>query len=283
MREAGRSKGACGSAVLTPTLERAVRDWADACTGDRVARRGGALRDKEKAVTDFFIFAGKTPAKVAASDVRRWRNRLEEAGLAPNTVYALVSRVSSFFDWAMRFRRLLLGVKRNPAAEARPGRPGAGHSMRAKAYTGDEISRLLAALERHASEGSVVAKRDRALLLIYLMTGKRRGEVITLRGHDVEFSGSGLVVGGVQARAELCDEAAGALLDYLRASGRDSIVGTDAPLWTRHDRAGKPGAQLTSHAFTHNLKLYAKEAGVSDARLQRVRSTFERIAAGGRS
>jgi hypothetical protein len=37
---------------------------------------------------------------------------------------------------------------------------------------------------------------------------------------------------------------------------------SDGPLWTRHDRAGKPGEPLSSWSFVENLKRYAKEAGI---------------------
>ena len=53
-----------------------------------------------------------------------------------------------------------------------------------------------------------------------------------------------------------------ALLDYLEASGRHDVLNSERPLWTRHDRAGKPGAPLTSHAFVLNLKRYARQAGI---------------------
>ena len=49
-----------------------------------------------------------------------------------------------------------------------------------------------------------------------------------------------------------------ALFDYLENCGRIKALDTNGPLWNRHDWAGKPGAQLTSHAFAHNLKRYAK-------------------------
>jgi hypothetical protein len=42
----------------------------------------------------------------------------------------------------------------------------------------------------------------------------------------------------------------------------ENILGSERPLWTRHDRAGSPGAPLTSRAFVENLKAYAQEAGL---------------------
>jgi integrase len=70
-----------------------------------------------------------------------------------------------------------------------------------------------------------------------------------------------------------------ALIDYLTASGRVGVFSNDGPLWTRHDRAGKPGAPLTSHAFALNLKRYAKEAGIGEMHMHQTRHTFARMVA----
>jgi site-specific recombinase XerD len=53
----------------------------------------------------------------------------------------------------------------------------------------------------------------------------------------------------------------------------------ERPLWTRHDRAGKPGAPLTSRAFAENLKAYARKAGIEKINVHRTRHTFARIVA----
>jgi site-specific recombinase XerD len=48
-------------------------------------------------------------------------------------------------------------------------------------------------------------------------------------------------------------------------------------LWTRHDRAGRAGAPLTSHAFAKNLKHYAREAGIEKIHIHQTRHTFARL------
>jgi integrase len=70
-----------------------------------------------------------------------------------------------------------------------------------------------------------------------------------------------------------------ALKEYLGAAGRGNVLGSERPLWTRHDRAGRPGAPLTSRAFVENLKAYAKEAGLSHIHLHQTRHTYARIVA----
>ena len=70
-----------------------------------------------------------------------------------------------------------------------------------------------------------------------------------------------------------------ALFDYLAAAQRKSVMGSDRPLWTRHDRAGKPGAPLSSRSFAENLKVYAREAGIEHIHVHRTRHTYARIVA----
>lgn len=70
-----------------------------------------------------------------------------------------------------------------------------------------------------------------------------------------------------------------ALKDYLDSCGRADALTSDRPLWTRHDRAGPPGAPLTSHAFAKNLKRYARAAGIEKIHIHQTRHTFARMVA----
>jgi integrase len=146
----------------------------------------------------------------------------------------------------------------------------------------EEVQALVSAVRQRALKGDLVGKRDYALLLMYLATGLRRQEVISLRGKDVHVDETLILAyrakgGDYRSREVREAQVKEALLDYLSASGRMHALKTDAPLWTRHDRAGKPGEALTSHCFVKNLKKYAQEAGVKDFHLHRTRHTFARI------
>lgn len=72
-------------------------------------------------------------------------------------------------------------------------------------------------------------------------------------------------------------EAMGALVEYLTSSDRMNVLQSNRPLWTRHDRAGRAGATLSSHSFVKNLKAYAEEAGIKHIHLHQTRHTFARI------
>ena len=268
-------------ADLQVALQGAVSLWASATTGGS-ERRQDLLRDKQRIVVSFFRRVGKLPGEVEPSDVQEWLKDLEEKGVKPGTTYQHACLLSSFYSWALKDPEVGQHVRRNPARMARPKAPKPYQTESVKALSDEEVTALVGTVRRHAQAGNVVAKRDYALLLLYLATGLRRQEAISLRGKDVlvgetlvlEYRGKG---GDYRSREVRERQVREALLDYLMASGRMHALKTDAPLWTRHDRAGKPGEALSSHCFVKNLKKYAKEAGVEGFHLHRTRHTFARI------
>jgi integrase len=266
-------------------IRNAVVFWAEATTRAEVYDRKDKLKDKVQVVTRFFAFIGKHPADVTPADVVAWRSYLESQDQTQATVYARVSRISSFYKWLMSDPQLGSQIKFNPAAPARPRCPRPYQSDSVKDLTDEEMNSLLEIVRELASAGSIVAKRDYALLLLYFLTGMRRNEVIALRGTDVELNDAGMVIkyrrkGGKYMKRAVDDPAAReAMLNYLLVSGRSNVIGSERPLWTRHDRAGKPGAPLTSRAFAENLKLYARKVGIQKINVHRTRHTFARIVA----
>jgi integrase/recombinase XerC len=266
-----------------PALRGAIQLWAEGSTAADSDRHTDLVRDKRAAVEDFFEFAGKHPADVVPSDAYAWREALEERHLKPNTVYSRVSRLSSFYRWMMKDPMLGQYVRVNPALLARPKCPRPYQTGSSKSLSDEEMNRLLSNVKSRADGGSVVAKRDYALLLLYFLTGLRRRELISLRGTDVDLKGKGLILkyrrkGGKYGAREVLDiEAVSALVEYLTASDRMNVLQSNRPLWTRHDRAGRAGAPLSSHSFVKNLKVYAEEVGIKHIHLHQTRHTFARI------
>lgn len=267
-------------------LRNAIALWADATTDAGSDRRSDLLRDKTRAVTTFFGFAAKHAAEVLPLDVKKWQVALETSGLTRATVYTRLSLLSSFFEWAMREPAVGAFLASNPVRLARPKAPRAYQTESTKSLTDDELRALLASVrERAARPAAVTAKRDYALLLLYVLTGMRRQELISLRGRDVEFREDALIIrgrvkGGDYIGREVRDPAVrAALLNYLEASGRLNALEGERPLWTRHDRAGQPGAPLTSHALVRNLKVYARESGIKEFHLHQIRHTYARLVA----
>lgn len=269
---------------LSEGTKAAIALWSEATTDKGSGRQADLVRDKRRDLTDFFAHTGKTLELVTALDVQEWQAELEAQGLAPATVYAKVSKVSSFYRWAMEEPALKERIGGNPVLLARPKAPKAYQTESTQALDDDETRALLSVVRERAAGGDLVGKRDYALLLLYMATGLRRNEVIRLRWKDVKVNG-GLVItaklkGGDYESIEVGDpRVADALLDYLAASGRLEAMTPLSPLWTRHDRAGEPGKALSSHAFVKNLKRYAERAGLSAFHLHQTRHTFGRMVA----
>lgn len=266
-------------------IKNAAALWADATTSTVSSRRDDILRDKQKAVLDFFKFTDTHPAEVKPEDIKVWQKTMEERGLARTTIYARICHLSSFYSWALRDPRLGEVIKFNPVSLAHPKAPRPYQTRSVKARTDEELRALLKVVRAKADAGSLTGKRDYALLLFYLATGLRRQEVISLRGRDVEFEGEIMILGsrvkgGDYQGKEVSDPVVRqALLEYLKESRRLSVLKNDGPLWTRHDRAGRPGAALSSHSFVENLQRYAQEASIGHLRLHQLRHSFARIVA----
>ncbi len=266
-------------------LRNALRLWAEAVTAPSTEQRSNILAYKQKVVEEFFASTNRNLEDISAIDVEEWRLKLEELGLKPNTIYARVCFLSSFYEWAIREPLLRGYVHSNPARLARPKAPKAYQTESVKAWTDTELQAIVDVVQTKAAGGDLVGKRDYALLLFYLITGMRRQEVIALRGRNLKFNDefitiTGKVKGGDYVGREVRDPILRmALLDYLTSSNRIDVLKGDGPLWTRHDRAGKPGATLSSHSFVKNLKRYAQEAGVGDVHLHQTRHSFARIIA----
>lgn len=264
-------------------LLNAIHLWAAATTDADSACCEDLLKAKRQAVYSFFAFAGRNPGEISPLDVQNWRLQLEEQGFKSATVYARVSRLSSFYEWAMKDPTLGQFITSNPARLARPKCPRPYQTESAKALDDEKLGELFRVVREKAQAGDVVGKRDFALLLFFITTGMRRQEVIGLRGSDVELKKEDMIVRCRVKGGDYVGRAIGetlvreALLDYLASCNRISVLGSGRPLWTRHDRAGRSGAPLSSHSFDKNLKRYAREAGIEKIHIHQTRHTFARI------
>jgi site-specific recombinase XerD len=269
--------------TLDLALLNAIHLWAAATTDAESVCCHDLLRSKRQAVASFFTHTGKHLDEVTALDVKNWRDDLEGKGFKAATVYARISRLSSFYAWVMRDPALGQFITSNPAHNARPKCPKPYQTESSKALDDEQLSKLMRVVMEKAASGEIVGKRDYALLLFFITTGMRRQEVIGLRGSDVELREDDLVVrcrvkgGDYVGRAVNEPMVREALLDYLTSGERMNVLGSNRPLWTRHDKAGRTGAPLSSHSFSKNLKGYARTAGIKKIHIHQTRHTFARI------
>lgn len=268
--------------VSVDPIENAIDMWAEASTRAETRDREERLRDKKQIVRSFLRYVGKHPGEVDPTDVRDWRKHLESQK-SKNTVYSYLSRVASFYEWLRKYPEIRDHIHNNPVAMSRPTAPRPYQTEKTKAWTDGEMNAILDAIADEATKGSIHALRDYAVTLFYLYSGLRRNEVFGLRGGDIELQEGGLIVryrrkGGKTQRREVAQgEVSDALLSYLKKSKRLSVLHTNEPIWTRHDRAGEPGEPLTSRSYANNLKKYAAKAEMRWVNVHQTRHTYARI------
>ena len=267
-------------------LNSAVESWLTRTVNSSLKRANDIRNDKSKAVFDFFDFCEKSAEQVLPKDIEEWRLELKKQNLSDGTIYNRISALSQFFEFLRTDAEMIKLIPINPAKVSLPKANKPFQSESVKALSAEELTNLLEVVENHANDGKPVHLRDFALLQFYVSTGKRRAEIINLRGNSIEIKNGRFLIkakmkGGYFQNFELDDETTqNALLDYLNATNRSDIFGKDEPLWIRHDRGAKSGNKtngLTSHGFANRMKFYAAEAGISDFHIHRLRHSFAKI------
>ncbi len=266
-------------------IDSVVESWLTRTVNSSLKRSNDIRNDKSKAVFDFFDFCGKSAEQVLPSDVEEWRWDLKTQGLADGTIYNRISALSQFFEYLRNEVGMIKLIPTNPAKVSLPKATKPFQSESVKALSREELARLLEVVENHTQDKEQVHLRDFAILQFYVATGRRRAEIISLRGNSIEikkerFFIKAKVKGGHFINFELDDETTQkALFDYLEATNRTDIFGKDEPLWLRHDKGAKSSKKknLTSHGFAGRMKLYAAEAGISNFHIHRLRHTFAKI------
>ena len=266
-------------------LNAVVESWLTRTTNPSLKRANDIRNDKSKAVFGFFDFCAKSAEAVLPKDVEEWRWNLKTQNLADGTVYNRISSLSQFFEYLRKEAGLIRLIPINPAKVSLPkaGKPFGSESV--KALSREELGRLLDVVANRALDKKPVHLRDNAILQFYVATGRRRAEIINLRGSSIEikdgrFFIKAKVKGGFFLNFELNDETTkNAFFAYLEATSRTDIFGKDEPLWLRHDKGAKAAknANLTSHGFVRRMEIYAIEAGISHFHIHRLRHTFAKI------
>jgi len=182
-------------------------------------RRSGSRRTVEgyaRMLWPFFNRLGKTPDQVTAPDVLAWAHGIGLSGRVPSstTVGARIACLSSFY----RFPRRMELVASNPCdALERPRSVVAP----ARGLTAADVRQLLSVVP-----GTVRGRRDRAILLTLVLTGRRRTEVISLTVSDLSIEGETVFYayrgkGGKTGRRELPRPAYETIVATLADCGKE--------------------------------------------------------------
>ncbi len=234
--------------------------------------RSGSKRTVEsysRMLWPFFADLGKTPDRVKPADVLAFVHGIGKSGRTPSatTVGARIACLSSFYRFLIRMGL----VVSNPTDAVE--RPRATQSV-ARGYGADEARRLLVVVP-----DTIAGHRDRALLLTFILTGRRRTEVIGLRAGDVSLEGETVFYayrgkGGKRGRRELPHPAFEAIVVTLADAGKElATMAPDESLW----QAGARPEGVTSGTFYARFRRYLRLAGMAPTGIHVLRHTAAKL------
>jgi len=234
-------------------------------------RRSGSRRTVEsyaRLLWPFFERAG-SPETIAPAHVLAWAYGIGVSGREPSsaTVGARIAALSSFYRFLIRMN-VATG---NPCDAVE--RPRTVQSV-ARGLNAEEVRRLLAVVP-----DTVAGRRDRALLLTFILTGRRRSEVIGLTASDISLEGETAFYsykgkGGKRGRRELPRPAFEALCATLADAGLGLAEMDQATsLWQAE--AGTRG--LTGSTFYSRFRRYLRLAGLQPTGLHVLRHTAAKL------
>jgi integrase/recombinase XerC len=234
--------------------------------------RSGSRRTVEsysRMLWPFFGDLAKTPDRVKPAEVLAWVHGIGKSGRTPSatTVGARVACLSSYYRFLIRMGL----VVSNPCDAIE--RPRAVQSA-ARGYSADEVRRLLAVVPN-----TVAGRRDRALLLTFILTGRRRTEVIGLVAGDVSIEGETVFYsyrgkGGKRGRRELPAPAYEALCTTLAEAGLElGSMPKDASLW----QAGAGPRGVTGSTFYSRFRKYLAAAGLAPTGIHVLRHSAAKL------
>ncbi len=248
--------------------------WANAFGLWLSSKAGNTRQAYETAWEMLMDFTGKMPWEMGSADIEAWAAELRQT-YAESTVQQRLAAISSFFSYTKQsYMDFVDGMERplhhyNPAKAV--NRPKVQPYGKAHPLTIEGVRALLSAIDRSTAQG----KRDYAIILAFLLTGRRNSEIINLRWGDLEqrderiwyrWQGKGCTSG----RYELPAAVFFAITDYLAFVHRLQDMHPDDYIFTAiSDHASRfpgvehdPGRPLSSRYVRDLLKKYARAAGL---------------------
>jgi integrase/recombinase XerC len=234
-------------------------------------RRSGSRRTVEtcaRMLWPFLLRVG-SPDRVTPAHILAWAHGIGASGREPSsaTVGARIACLSSYYRFLIRMNV----AAANPCDALE--RPRAVQSV-ARGLSADEVRRLLAVVP-----DTVAGRRDRALLLTFVLTGRRRAEVIGLTAGDISIEGETAFYsyrgkGGKRGRRELPRPAYEALCATLGDAGLSlAEMEPSASLW----QAGAGVHGITGATFYNRFRRLLRAAGLPPTGLHILRHSAAKL------
>lgn len=218
------------------------------------------------------FFEGTTPDRVKPADVLAYAHGIGLSGRAPSavTIGARIACLSSYFRYFRFLIRMgLLGANPCDLVE----RPRQSPSP-ARGYSAEEVRRLLAVVP-----DTVQRRHDRAILLVFILTGRRRSEVMGLTAGDMEIEDGTVFYryrakGNKRGRRELPRPAWDAIRRTLADCGKElATMAPDESLW----QAGAGPKGLSGSTVYARSRRYLAAAGLKPTGLHILRHSAARL------
>jgi integrase/recombinase XerC len=234
-------------------------------------RRSGSRRTVEGYARLLWPFLTRigSPDLVTPAHVLSWAYGRGLSGREPAsaTIAARIACLSSYFRFLIR---MSLATANPCDAVERPR----SVSAPARGLSADEVRRLLGVVP-----DTVAGRRDRAILLVFILTGRRRAEVIGMTAGDLSFEDEVPYYtyrgkGGKRGRRELPRPACAAILASLADAQLDlPTMEPRSSLW----QAGARSDGVTSSTYYARFRRYLQLAGLPLSGLHVLRHTSAKL------
>lgn len=215
----------------------------------------------------FFEARGKNLIQADRIDIRDYIEELRTRGDKTKTVRHHLAGISSFYEWLIFEGR----VRGNPAREVRQ------RLQRYKIDGEEETHKLISVEEATALVQSLVDIRDKTLVLLFLKTGIRKGELVRLDISDINWKNHSILLKPTAKRSNRMvffdEETAYYLKRWLAV--REGRRGSDGPALFLSTR----GTRLQGGGIDHIVRHGALQAGLHDLESERMEDHFSPHAA----
>ena len=215
------------------------------------------------------FFEGTTPDRLTPAVVLAYAHGIGLSGKTPSpvTIGARIACLSSYFRFLIRMGM----VTSNPCDMVERPRQSPAP---ARGYSADEVRRLLDVVP-----DTDPGRRDRAILLVFVLTGRRRSEVMDLKAGDITIEDDTVYYsyrgkGGKRGRRELPRPVWEAIRRTLADCGKElAAMDPEESLW----QAGAGAKGLSGSTLYARFRKYLVLAGLQPTGLHILRHSAAKL------